>query len=345
MNLLTSDKPDIFDIGTYDVMKSNKLYPLDNMGINKSTFPVNKLLQYKNKSVAVNVSGNVVKFVWNKDIFKKCGLDPEKGPKTWQEVMDYSKIIKAKMPEVIPFEAPFAGYNEFKRSIGEPSVNSDTIHTTFWNYKKGVYDYSSAKYILNFYREMYADDLMSKDLEKSDRNMVRLDFYNGKTAMINSIYDDKIKFLSINPLSFPIGISNLPKINLNDTQKYFFVDDVSRIAVNAKSGAKPEVRKAFEWYAKTCIDATKVTPYKFKSKFFPELNGYDNIDNFRFEDKDPTPALSFGYQPIKDLIYSCIRGQESTEVTISELNKFLNDYCKDIKSQDKNFFNSFIGEE
>lgn len=345
MKLLTSNKPDIFDIGAYDIMKNDKLYPLNDIIKGKDNVPNNRILSYKNNIVGINVSGNPVKFVWNKDIFKQCGLDPNKGPKTWQEVMEDAKIIKSKMPNLTPFETPFSGFAEFKRSIGEPSVNSDTIYTTFWNYKKGVYDYSSAKYILNFYQTMYKQNLMSKRLEKDDRDQVREDFYNQKTAMLVSFYDDKVKFLSVNPLYFNLGVSDLPKINVKDSQNYYFIDDVKNIAVNSLSGTKPEVKKAFAWYAKICSDKTQVTPYQYKSKFFPEFSGYDDTTNFKYEDKDPTPALNFGYKPIKDLIYSCIKGESSTEETISGLNDYLNNYCKDVKAKDKNFFNSFISKE
>jgi ABC-type glycerol-3-phosphate transport system substrate-binding protein len=37
--------------------------------------------------------GNFV-LVWNKNVFEKAGLDPERPPKTWEEVIDFSKQIK-----------------------------------------------------------------------------------------------------------------------------------------------------------------------------------------------------------------------------------------------------------
>lgn len=345
MKLLTSYSPDIFEIGTYDIMRNDKLVPLDTMGINLSKIPKNRLLVYKGKPVGINISGTDVKFIWNKEIFKQCGLDPEKGPKTWSDVKKYSEIIKSKMPNVVPFEAPMAGVEEFKGSIGEPSVNSDTITPSFWNYKEGTYDYSSSKYILNFYRDMYAKNLMSKDLEESDNNKVMQDFYYKQTAMLVSFYDDKINFLSQYPLNFDIGISDLPKINANDKQQYYFIDDISTIAVNSNAVGREEVKKVFDWFVQTTMDTSKVQTNKYKSNYFPKYAEYDNVSDFKFPDKDPTPALGFGYKRIKDLIYSSIRGEKSTDDAIKELNKYLNDYCSNVKLKDKGFFNSFIGEE
>ncbi|MGH2406683.1 MAG: extracellular solute-binding protein [Candidatus Limnocylindrales bacterium] len=44
--------------------------------------------------------------IWSKDVFKKAGLDPEKGPATWDELFADAAAIKAKVPGVIPVEFP-----------------------------------------------------------------------------------------------------------------------------------------------------------------------------------------------------------------------------------------------
>src|SRR5215467_8232058 len=36
-----------------------------------------------------------IPFVWNKQLFKKAGLDPNKGPKTWAEFLSDAKVLKA----------------------------------------------------------------------------------------------------------------------------------------------------------------------------------------------------------------------------------------------------------
>jgi multiple sugar transport system substrate-binding protein len=46
--------------------------------------------------------------IWNKDVFKKAGLDPEKGPTTWNELMADAQAIKDKVPGVSPIGFPAA---------------------------------------------------------------------------------------------------------------------------------------------------------------------------------------------------------------------------------------------
>jgi multiple sugar transport system substrate-binding protein len=65
------------------------------------------------ESTKVNGSQNAVWFysdirlmIWSKDVFKKAGLDPEKGPATWDELFADAAAIKAKVPGVIPVEFP-----------------------------------------------------------------------------------------------------------------------------------------------------------------------------------------------------------------------------------------------
>ncbi|MCM2293214.1 ABC transporter substrate-binding protein [Allorhizobium sp. BGMRC 0089] len=51
---------------------------------------------FDGKQWAVPVAFSTKALYWNKDIFKQAGLDPEKPPKTWQEMYDMAKTIKEK---------------------------------------------------------------------------------------------------------------------------------------------------------------------------------------------------------------------------------------------------------
>ena len=60
----------------------------------------------KGSQMAVWFYSDIRLMVWNKDIFKKAGLDPEKGPTTWDELFADAKAIKDKVPGVSPVEFP-----------------------------------------------------------------------------------------------------------------------------------------------------------------------------------------------------------------------------------------------
>ncbi|UVI28770.1 extracellular solute-binding protein [Paenibacillus spongiae] len=52
-----------------------------------------KPMEYDGKIYGVAFQPGVSVLFWNKDLFKKAGLDPEKGPETWDEMLDMAKKI------------------------------------------------------------------------------------------------------------------------------------------------------------------------------------------------------------------------------------------------------------
>jgi multiple sugar transport system substrate-binding protein len=60
----------------------------------------------KGSQYAVWFYSDIRLMVWNKDVFKAAGLDPEKGPTTWDELFADAAAIKAKVPGVSPVEFP-----------------------------------------------------------------------------------------------------------------------------------------------------------------------------------------------------------------------------------------------
>ena len=60
----------------------------------------------KGSQYAVWFYSDIRLMIWSKDVFKKAGLDPEKGPTTWDELFADAAAIKAKVPGVNPVEFP-----------------------------------------------------------------------------------------------------------------------------------------------------------------------------------------------------------------------------------------------
>lgn len=84
--------PQINQIGTLADLKT--LMPADTLAdVNPalSTFGT-----IDGKQVSVPVSANNLAYMYNKTLFKQAGLDPDKPPTTWEELMTYAKQITEK---------------------------------------------------------------------------------------------------------------------------------------------------------------------------------------------------------------------------------------------------------
>lgn len=55
-----------------------------------------KAATWNGKLYGIPTQNETMAFIYNKDIFQKAGLDPTKGPETWEDVKSYAKQIKEK---------------------------------------------------------------------------------------------------------------------------------------------------------------------------------------------------------------------------------------------------------
>ena len=340
ISLAADKKPDIFQYGYFDLIKRDQLLSLDEVGLDTDKLNKDNIFYYNKTPYGVRLSGNSVKFAWNKDIFKSSGLDPEKGPKNWDEVIEYASKIKAAHPEVVPFEFPLYTFNELKISIGEPSVGLGSIYTTFWDYKKGEYNFDYAKDILNVYKKMYSLDLINEDFDKHTRDSLRRDFYCGNTAMILSTYEDKYIFSNKLPLGFNVGISDLPSINNKENQNYYYVDNFNCLMVNKDIKNKDAVLDVYKFFLdedvnKELLKTRTVLPLNIddkseKDNLYPE---YNSVDKFKNETYDPTIFINHDGRKVGELYTYAIKG----EMGVDEVTKELNDvYGRATKAMENN---------
>lgn len=93
----------VFEVGTQTMLLSGAVHPVHDLmkeqeiAINWGDFikPVAGYYMKDGKLYSMPYNSSTPIFYYNKDAFKKAGLDPEKPPKTWKEVEDYSKKILA----------------------------------------------------------------------------------------------------------------------------------------------------------------------------------------------------------------------------------------------------------
>ena len=71
---------------------------LEDYGLSKELFweGALKSVTWEGKYYGIPTNNETMAFIWNKDLFSQAGLDPEKPPATWADVVAYSKQIKEK---------------------------------------------------------------------------------------------------------------------------------------------------------------------------------------------------------------------------------------------------------
>ena len=71
---------------------------LEDFGLSKELFweGALKSVTWQGKYYGIPTNNETMAFIWNKDLFAQAGLDPEKAPATWTDVVAYSKQIKEK---------------------------------------------------------------------------------------------------------------------------------------------------------------------------------------------------------------------------------------------------------
>lgn len=94
-----------------------------------------KSVTWEEKTYGIPTNNETMALIWNADIFKRAGLDPEQPPKTWDDLVRYSKAIKDKLG--------VAGYGLVaKQNAGNTPFR---FMPQLWAYGGGALDESTEK--------------------------------------------------------------------------------------------------------------------------------------------------------------------------------------------------------
>jgi multiple sugar transport system substrate-binding protein len=92
-----------------------------------------KSVTYEGKTYGIPTNNETMAFIWNAKIFADAGLDPEKPPATWDDVVKYSKQIKDKL-----------GINGYGLVARQNAGNTPFRYMPqLWSYGGGVLDETS----------------------------------------------------------------------------------------------------------------------------------------------------------------------------------------------------------
>ncbi|MBU5485493.1 extracellular solute-binding protein [Clostridium sp. MSJ-11] len=341
--------PDIFEYGYTTLIKNNQIADLNSLGLDLKDVDKTSVISYKDMPIGVKLMENNAKLIWNKDLLKKAGLDPNKGPTTWEELIDYSMKIKKAFPEVTPFAFSIKEYEDMKTVIGQPSISKGSIYSTFWDYKKGEYNFNYAKDILNIYNKLYSSSLIDEDFDKKSKNQLRSEFYRGEIAMMISTFEDKGYFSNILPLSFETGIKDIIQVDGENKNKYYYTQNLNFLVVNSESikdeKKKEGIKKVYEFLLseevnREILETRNALPVNLKNKSVKNdiYKEYNETANYHNETYDPTLFLSRNSRQEINVVLEAIKGSRSVDSAIEELNKeYKNYYNFAIEKEDFDF--------
>ena len=186
----------IYEIGTLQMANSGIVTPIyeieawDPIDWEAFFSPVRNYYTINGKHYSMPFNSSTPLMYYNKTFFEQAGLDPEKPPKTFEEVIEYSKILKQKIPQL---KAPISWnlnswyFEEFHCLMDAPFVNNDNGRMGEYP-TRALFNGQAGQRILAWWTEMERDGLFL-DVGPGWANH-RAAFGSGEVAMVMSSTSD-----------------------------------------------------------------------------------------------------------------------------------------------------------
>lgn len=204
--------------------------------------------QYKVKGPsiwAVPISAMAIQIFYNKDLFRKAGLDPEKPPTTWREFLIAGKKLRAK--KIIPLSIGFGDLwmiGAFLEPYAWSYVGKKKMKETL----QGKVPYSAPEWrkALNLFHDMKIHDILVNGAITSPNKESERLFASNRCAMImNGSWGVNV-FNSMNP-RLNYGVMRLPVPEDASHPMYVRGGVGSGAAVTTNSKNPQEAAKFLRW--------------------------------------------------------------------------------------------------
>ncbi|MHB8647943.1 MAG: ABC transporter substrate-binding protein [Thermomicrobiales bacterium] len=147
-----------------------------------------KSITVNGKLYGIPTNNETLAFVYNKDIFQKAGLDPNKGPGTWEDVKTYAKQIKDKtgkagyglVAQLNAGNTPFR-YMPLCWAYGGAALDETADNPT---YQKSGFDSAGNIAALQWVLDVYSGGLAPQSSLTNTQTEVRALFISGEVAMM-----------------------------------------------------------------------------------------------------------------------------------------------------------------
>ena len=156
-------------------------------------------------------AGGAQKLIYNKDLFKECGLDPDKPPTTFDEMRECAKIITEKGNGVkYGFAMPLKDDIFSRYYVMIPGAPSGLFNRDGFVPTENKFDFTIYEKMINYLRDLISDGSVFPTPYTLDNDTARAQFSEGNIGMIYGaawdvgVYNDQF------PAKCDFGIVNFP---------------------------------------------------------------------------------------------------------------------------------------
>ncbi|WP_329310921.1 ABC transporter substrate-binding protein [Streptomyces sp. NBC_01262] len=218
-----------------------------------------RLATYNGRTYALPFTAEASVLFYNKGLFKKAGLDPDKPPMNYAEIISAAKKIRALGKDTYGYAiaGQCGGCNVFEFTPHIWASGGDVLSA---DGKKALFDTPEVTDALAFYRKLYTDGSMPAQSKTDNGTNQPAAFQSGKLGMtpLGAFFvqvlntDDKVDF----------GVAPLP--GRNGGSASFAGGDEIAVTKNAKNKAQAQefVRWATGEQAQTVLAENGVVPVR-----------------------------------------------------------------------------------
>ncbi|MER5203829.1 ABC transporter substrate-binding protein [Streptomyces sp. NPDC002825] len=277
----------------------------DKLDLDK-TFPkvLQDYTQFEGKRCSLPLLSDAYGLYYNKDAFRKAGLDPEAPPKTWSQFTEAAKkLTKAKgdsyeqvgfMPNYLGYETVVSHYmSQWKHggyfdADGKSTVAKDPAFAEMMTYQKSLVDALGGFEKLDKYRTAFGDEWGAKHPFQTGQVAMQLD---GEWRL-NFIKDAKV--------GFEVGVAPLPVADdeIGEYGKGYLSGTIMGIAPQSKKqNAAWELVKYMTTDTAAVVDFANAignVPSTFEALESPDLKFDDRFKTFLDIARHPASTTSDG---------------------------------------------------
>lgn len=346
MAFASGENPDVFTVTgpslTKKVMETKWAELLDQFVTPdfKGKFNDGVWVEYNNvyggQIFAVPDTASTYKMIYNKDLFKQAGLDPEQAPRTYAELREYAKKITAVGGgKVSGFGLPMGdgGYNmdvAILNGMGMNSIGS----LRGYDYAKGTFDFSTYKPLLQLLIDLKNDGSMQEGQLLLNTDQGRAKFAEGLVGITGAASWDPATYATMD-MKFEMGVAEFPTIDGTPKGKSN-ASIGSGYSMSASCADKDKAWKVIEFiFSKDYMGPmvkkngwiSLVKEVTANSEFKPDIKYFDK---FLITENDAVwpplvPGLKLQGDNVQNVFIQIATGQKNIDEGLADLTKRYNE--------------------